>query len=620
MDKKIKILFAINKLCIGGAETVVASQINKIDKTKFDAYLGLLYKTDKSANLYDKLKISEDKIIHFDYKNLFDLKAFLRVCAFLKRNKIDAVASNLFEANAVMRLAAILSRVKIIIITEHSCYFNKSFWQKIVDHILAYFTDIIFAVSNEVAEFTAKQEKINLKKFKILKQISDLKIKGLFRRDDLRKRIGIPNGALAALTIGRFSSEKAQYRIIDAADLIVNENGNHNIYFVIIGYGALENKLREKIKSKNLEKFVKIIVDPKNAKEYLVAGDIFILTSDREGLPVAMIEAMNAGLACVAFNVGGIKDIVRDGENGWLVKPGDINSMAEKILLLSGDSGTLRDMSKRAVESAKGNSGDISELENFLEKLYSENTANNIKNIKNYSYGFIFPNFLKKYWFWFADPFDIKGAAMTNFFSYNRVNAEGFRSKDGLTSVIDLLQDIETIRSKMRNNFIIKQIRKGERNGVVIKQDDNFREFRKIYDVFRKSKNLPKDNFSVFEKNCLLFSAYYNDKMIAGGVFVSDGENIRALVLASLRKVSGSKEREIIGQANRMVIWEAIKYAKNTGHKLFDLGGISVESKDKSELSLAEFKESFGGERKKCYYYHKIYSKLLKFWIKIRRF
>lgn len=618
MDKKIKILFAINKLCIGGAETVVASQINKIDKTKFDAYLGLLYKTGKTATLYDRLKIDGGKIIHFDYKNLFDLKAFLRVCSFLKRNKIDAVASNLFESNAVMRLAAILSRVKIIIITEHSCYFNKSFWQKTVDHILAYFTDVIFAVSNEVAEFTAKQEKINLKKFKILKQISDLEIKGLFGRDDLRKRLDIPQNALAVATIGRFSPEKAQYRIVDTADLIVNKKRNNNIYFVIIGYGALENELMEKIKSKNLEKFVKIIVDPKNAKEYLTAGDIFLLTSDREGFPVAMLEAMNAGLACIAFNVGGIKDILRDGENGWLVKPGDINSMAEKILLLSGDSGTLREMSKRAVESAKENSGDIAELENLLEKIYLEKQANNFKNLKYYSYGFIFPNFLKKYWFWFADPFDIKGAAMINFFSYNKVELEGFRRKDGLTSAIDLLQDIETIRSKMRNNFIIKQIKKGERNGVTIKQDNNFDEFRKIYSIFRKNKNLQKDNFSVFEKNCLLFSAYRNDKMIAGGVFVSDGENIRALVLASLRNNSQAKEREIIGQANRIVIWEAIKYAKNTGHKLFDLGGIGADSSDKHEISLAEFKESFGGERKKCYYYNKVYSKLLKFWIKLR--
>ncbi|MFH1255407.1 MAG: glycosyltransferase [bacterium] len=621
MDKKIKILFAINKLGIGGAETVVVRQINNIDKTKFDVYLGLLYATDKKITLYDQLEIGREKIVHFGYASLFDFKAFRRTARFLKDNKIDAVIANLFEANTALRLAAILSRVKIIIITEHSCYFNKSLWQKIIDHILAYFTDIIFAVSAGVAEFTSKQEKINLKKIKILKQISDLKIKGIFKRDDLRKRLDIPRDASVAATIGRFSPEKAQYRIIDLADLIVNKRKNNKIYFAIVGYGALENELRENIKNKNLEKFVKIIVDPKNAKEYLAAADIFILTSDREGLPIAMLEAMAAGLPCAAFDVGGVKDILRDGENGRLVKLGDTDLMAGKIISLLEDSDELRRMGESAIKTAEENSGDIKELENLLGHLIlvkAGKKASNLKNIKNYSYGFIFPFFLKKSWFWFADPFDVKKTAMANFFSYNKVDAEGFRRKDGLTSIIDLRQDLDAIYSKMRNNFIIKQIKKGERNGVIVKRDNNFREFKKIYNIFRKSKNLLKDNFAVFEKNCLLFSAYYDNKMIAGGIFVSDNRNIRALVLASLRNQSQAREREIIGQANRMVIWEAIKYAKNTGHELFDLGGISPETKDKGEISLAEFKESFGGERKECYYYHKVYSKLLKRWIKIR--
>ena len=368
-NKKIKILFAINKLCIGGAETVVVNQINTIDKSKFDVFLGLLYSTDKSANLYDKLKVSEDKIIHFNFSNLFDARAFLRIYKFLKQQKIEIVISNLFEANLAVRLAAILAGTKIKLIVEHSCYFNKSLWQKLFDNFLSNFTDLILAVSSEVADFTAKQEKINSKKIRVLKQISDLSTKGLFNRDNLRQQLDIPQEALVALTIGRFSPEKAQYRIIDLADLI-NKKEDHNVYFVIVGYGKLENELKEKVKSKNLEKFVKIIIDPKNAKEYLTIGDIFLLTSDREGLPIAMLEAMNAGLACLAPDIGGIKDILRHEENGWLVKPGDINSMAEKILLLSKDADRLNKMKHLSFKFAKESSGNIVELENLLEKLY----------------------------------------------------------------------------------------------------------------------------------------------------------------------------------------------------------------------------------------------------------
>jgi len=115
-------------------------------------------------------------------------------------------------------------------------------------------------------------------------------------------------------------------------------------------------------------------------------------------------------------------------------------------------------------------------------------------------------------------------------------------------------------------------------------------------------------------------AAYYKGRMIAGGIFISNGLYYRALVLASLHRISDSHDREIIGQANRMVIWEAIKNAKHTKHQLFDLGGISPESSNKQLVSLAEFKEAFGGERKPCYYYFKIYSPLIKVWMRFRGF
>lgn len=233
--------------------------------------------------------------------------------------------------------------------------------------------------------------------------------------------------------------------------------------------------------------------------------------------------------------------------------------------------------------------------------------------MKHYCYGFIFPSILPKHWFWFSDPYDVKNAAMVNFFSYNKVDKNGFFRKDGITSIIDLTQNLDVIWLKMRERFIREQIQKGERRCIEIRRDNNFKEFKNIYELFREQKSLALDKFSVFEKHGLLFNAYYKDKVIASGLFVSDGENIRAWVLASLHHTNDGKMREIVGQANRILIWEAIKYSKETGHKLFDLGGTGIKS-------LADFKEGFGGERKECYYYYKIYSPVLKFWMRLRGF
>jgi lipid II:glycine glycyltransferase (peptidoglycan interpeptide bridge formation enzyme) len=239
-----------------------------------------------------------------------------------------------------------------------------------------------------------------------------------------------------------------------------------------------------------------------------------------------------------------------------------------------------------------------------------------MNNKKHYSKGFILPFFLKKDWFWFTDPKDVKNSAMVNFFSYKDFNITGFKKKEGLTTVIDLEQSLDDIWLKFRKKFIAKQIKRGERNSVIIKLSKDYNDFKKIYKKFREENNLGKEKLDLLFKNTFFIAAYYQNKMVAGGIFVNDEENMRALVLASLR---GDGNREIIGQANRMLIWEIIKYAKNRGIKLFDLGGIAVNSEYRHQVTLAEFKEAFGGYRKKCYYYYKVYSPLLRFWIKIRK-
>ncbi|MDD4994885.1 MAG: class I SAM-dependent methyltransferase [Patescibacteria group bacterium] len=234
-------------------------------------------------------------------------------------------------------------------------------------------------------------------------------------------------------------------------------------------------------------------------------------------------------------------------------------------------------------------------------------------------YGLFDTNFLKKCWRWFEDPQDIPGVGMINFFSYHNIDKPDFHKRAGLTTVIDLRQSIETIWSKMRKNYICKQIQRGERNGIIVKNDLNHKEFRRIYSIFRSEKGLPIERVNHYLENGLLFSAYYKNEMIAGGIFISDTRNIRAWALSSLR-FSDSQQCEIVGQANRMIVWEAIRYAKLTDHEIFDLGGISPDSNQRGLRSIAEFKEAFGGERKQCYYYYKVYSSVIKYWMRIRGF
>ena len=242
------------------------------------------------------------------------------------------------------------------------------------------------------------------------------------------------------------------------------------------------------------------------------------------------------------------------------------------------------------------------------------------KDFEHYQYGLLGSKFLLKHWFWFTEPIDIKRAAMVNFFSYHKIDKLGWQSREALTTMIDLSPTLDNIWSGFRQNFIAKQIKKAENNGIVIKRSEDYQSFAKLYKHFRKDHDLPLDRVNILRGHSVLLLAYHRDQVIAGGIFITNQDYWRAYILASWHPDNSGKQREILGQANRLLIWQAIKEAKAAGAKYVDLGGISPQSNKQKLVSLAEFKEAFGGQRQACYYYFKVYSPLIKWWLRIKGF
>ena len=117
---------------------------------------------------------------------------------------------------------------------------------------------------------------------------------------------------------------------------------------MLVGYGPTEIELKKLITELRIE--TKVLIRPAAAiRDVLPILDIFVLPSLWEGQPIAMLEAMAAGRPVVATKVGGIPEIIVDGENGLLAEPKDEVSLAEKISLLIGDK-ELRDKLSRAAK------------------------------------------------------------------------------------------------------------------------------------------------------------------------------------------------------------------------------------------------------------------------------
>lgn len=233
---------------------------------------------------------------------------------------------------------------------------------------------------------------------------------------------------------------------------------------------------------------------------------------------------------------------------------------------------------------------------------------------------YLLPNrFFRKKWVWFSEPEHEEGVDMLDVFSYEDVNVDGFSKNESLTTCIDLTQSLETLWGNMRKGFVRKQIEQGRRRGVEVLKNKNFDDFEKVYKIFRKEKGLPVTSPQIFRENCLLFSAYFEGEMIAGGVFIEDGRCMRTFAYASKRLTTDSgRMKDIIGQGSRMINWEAMKYASEHDYEMLDLGGIAPNNPKKK--GVVKFKEAFGGKRRKCFYYHATYSPVLRAWEKVRKY
>lgn len=174
------------------------------------------------------------------------------------------------------------------------------------------------------------------------------------------------------ITIGRFVGQKDYFTAIDAISILKDKlmEINCNLYFkyTIVGYGALEDKIRSYAHIKNVGEIVEIVINPLNATDYLKDADIYLSTSLFEGLSNSILEAMEYSLPIVATNVGDNNKLVLEGENGFLAKVKDACSIAEKLQTL---------IKHKDLRETMGRNG-----YNHLTKTFSSNTfRNNYKEL-----------------------------------------------------------------------------------------------------------------------------------------------------------------------------------------------------------------------------------------------
>lgn len=136
------------------------------------------------------------------------------------------------------------------------------------------------------------------------------------------------------VSVGRFHPQKNQRLLIDAFNIISKEFPDYSLE--IYGNGPLREQLINQINGLHLENRIKLINNRPDVFDCIVSASLFVLTSDYEGMPNALMEAMALGLPCISTDCrpGGAKTLITDGEDGLIVPVRDVNILAEKMAYL----------------------------------------------------------------------------------------------------------------------------------------------------------------------------------------------------------------------------------------------------------------------------------------------
>lgn len=190
--------------------------------------------------------------------------------------------------------------------------------------------------------------------------------------NNYRAKFGIPEDFIVVLFIAsHFDKEKGIMDLLKAIPLVTKEY--KKIRFIFVGGGKEQDSMLKFCQREKLEKYVKLTGYLFNDAivHILHSSDIFTLPSYSEGFPLVILEAMAAGLPIVSTPVGAISEVIKNGENGFLVSPGDHEALAEKITCLIKNENLRKKMASNNVEKIQ-QKYDLAVVTKIFEKIYQE--------------------------------------------------------------------------------------------------------------------------------------------------------------------------------------------------------------------------------------------------------
>lgn len=325
-----KVLHVLHSLEVGGSEAFALKIATHLDPARFRSTVCGLDRGGALEPELDRLGIDRLTMnrgpgvrpgVMWDFRRL------------VRRGGFDVVHTHHFSPLLHAGPAARLAGARLIH-TEHSVEHFGRRRRRAALRMLARWCDKVLAVGERVAQVLCEDVGLPARKVEIV--LAGVDVSSYAEdRGAARAALGIGEAERVATIIARLHPVKNHPLLLKAFAEVARKLGCARL--LVVGEGREEGLIRREVERLGLVERVRLLGTRRDVPRILAATDVFVLSSDSEGLPLAVLEAMAAARPVVATAVGDVPRVVRDGQDGLLVGPGDVAALAGALFELLSD-------------------------------------------------------------------------------------------------------------------------------------------------------------------------------------------------------------------------------------------------------------------------------------------
>lgn len=338
MPDPLRVLLAVTRLELGGAQRVVLHTAKTLDRSFFAVALawGPGDRLDNEALTIPELERFPVPTLVRPIAPLSDVRALAGLRAAIRVFRPSVVHTHSSKAGILGRVAARLEHVPVVVHTVHGFGFTPlqkapmRFVLRTAERQLARWTDHFITVSESDRKRGIELGLFDERRATVIRAGVDLqRFRAAARAEAVRARLGLPADVPLITQIGNFKPQKGPLDFVRVAGVV--RDRHPDVHFLMLGDGPLLGEAKRLAENLGLGGRLIFCGWHDDVPGVLATTTVSVLTSYHEGLPCSVVESLAAGVPVVATAVDGTVEVVRSGDNGFLAPPGDVEALAGAV-------------------------------------------------------------------------------------------------------------------------------------------------------------------------------------------------------------------------------------------------------------------------------------------------